>query len=51
MEKETIKITIDGEEFQAKLREFKSGKTGYGLYGIAHIGGFAHSISLNLIKM
>lgn len=50
-EKKPIKITIDGIEFLAKYREFKSGKKGYGLYGIVKIDNYPYRVSLNLIEV
>lgn len=50
-EKEKIKIKIDEEEKEAIHRVFKSGKEGYGCYGIVKIDGYPYRISLNLIKM
>lgn len=49
--KESIKIIIDGEEFDAKAREFKSGKKGYGLYGRVKIDNYPYRISLNIFEM
>jgi len=46
-----IKIAIDGNEFEAEHRTFKSGKKGYGLYGTVNIDGKGHRISMNLIEM
>ncbi len=48
--KRNIKIVIDGEEFDAEYREFKSGKKGYGLYGTAKIDNYPFRISMNLIE-
>lgn len=49
--KEKIKIVIDEEEKEAEYREFKSGKKGYGCYGIIKIDGYPFRLSLNLIEM
>lgn len=49
--KEKIKIVIDGEKLEAQHKEFKSGRTGYGCYGIIKIDGYPYRISLNIIKM
>ena len=48
---EKIKIVIDGKEFEAEHRVFKSGRKGYGLYGTIKIKNYPHRISLNLIEM
>ena len=48
--KKNIKIVIDGIEKEAVYRIFKSGKKGYGLYGVIKIDGYPHRISLNLIE-
>jgi len=49
-DKKNIKIVIDGVEKEAVYRKFKSGKFGYGLYGVIKINGYPHRISLNLIE-
>ena len=49
-EKRDIKIVIDGQEFNAKYRQFKSGRKGYGLYGKTNIDNYPFRISLNLIE-
>jgi hypothetical protein len=49
-EKRNIKVKIDEEEFEAKYREFKSGKKGYGLYGTVKIDNYPFRISMNLIE-
>jgi hypothetical protein len=49
--KDDISIVIDGVEFKAKHREFKSGKFGFGVYGICKIRGYPHRISINLIEI
>ncbi len=46
-----IKIVINGEEFEAEHREFKSGRKGYGLYGRVMIKDYPHRISCNIIEM
>ncbi len=46
-----IKITINGEEFDAEYREFKSGRKGYGLYGRIKIKDYPYRISMNIIEM
>jgi hypothetical protein len=46
-----IDIIIDGVEFKAKHRVFKSGRRGYGLYGMARIKNFPHRLSINLIEV
>ena len=50
-EKEKIKIIIDGEEKEAEFRVFKSGKKGYGCYGIIKINDYPYRLSMNLIKL
>lgn len=50
-EKEEIEIVIDGQEHVCKKKEFKSGNTGYGLYGMVKIDGYPYRISLNLIRV
>lgn len=49
--KEKIKIKIDDEEREATYRTFKSGKKGYGCYGIVKINGYPFRISMNLIEI
>lgn len=46
-----ISIVIDGAEIKAKHRVFKSGKKGYGAYGIIKIKGYPHRVSINLIEV
>jgi hypothetical protein len=48
---EKIQIVIDGKEFEAEHRTFKSGRKGYGLYGTIDVDGKGHRISLNLIEL
>lgn len=48
---EKIKIVINGEEFEAEYREFKSKRKGYGLYGRIKIKEYPYRISLNIIEM
>jgi hypothetical protein len=48
--KKQIKIVIDGQEFTADYREFKSGKKGYGLYGTVKLDDYPFRISMNLIE-
>jgi len=50
-EKRKIKIVIDGQEFSAQFREFKSGRKGYGLYGRIKIDDYPYRISMNIIEM
>lgn len=50
-EKKKIKIVIEEEELEAEFREFKSGRKGYGCYGIVKIDNYPYRLSLNLIKM
>jgi hypothetical protein len=49
--KEDITIVIDGVEFKAKHRKFKSGRVGYGLYGLTKIRGYPHRLSINIIEV
>ncbi len=49
-EKCNIKIIIDGKEFEAEYRKFKSGRKGYGLYGTVKINDYPFRISMNLIE-
>lgn len=46
-----IIISIDGVDYKAKHREFKSGRKGYGLYGLCKIRGYPHRLSINLIEV
>jgi len=49
--KESIKIVIDGNEFEAKARKFSTGKEGYGLYDKTTIDGERYQLSINIIKI
>jgi hypothetical protein len=49
--KEEIIIDIDGVQLKAKHREFKSGRKGYGCYGMVKIRGYPHRVSINLIEV
>jgi hypothetical protein len=49
--KEEIIIDIDGVKLKAKYREFKSGRKGYGCYGMVKIKGYPHRVSINLIEV
>ncbi|GAF83084.1 unnamed protein product [marine sediment metagenome] len=51
MVKEKIKIKIDEVELEGKRKEFKSGREGYGCYGIIKIDGYPYRLSLNLIAL
>ncbi len=51
VEAKKIKVIIDKEELEAEFRTFKSGKQGYGSYGVVKINGYQYRLSLNLIKM
>ena len=51
MASDEIPIVIDGTEIKAKHRVFKSGKKGFGAYGIIKIQGYPHRISINLIEV
>lgn len=48
---ETIKIKIGDNELEGQPKEFKSGREGYGCYGVIKINGYPYRLSLNLIKM
>lgn len=50
-EKPDVKIIIGNVELVAKYREFKSGKKGYGCYGVHKVNGWPCRLSLNLIEM
>ncbi len=50
-EKPKIKITIGEHKLEAEYREFKSGKKGYGCYGVYKINGYPCRLSLNLIEL
>jgi len=49
--KEDITIDIDGVKLIGKYREFKSGKKGYGAYGMIKIHSYPHRVSINLIEV
>ena len=49
-EKRNIKIIINGQEFEAEYRTFKSGRKGYGLYKTIKIDNYPFRISMNLIE-
>ena len=49
--KPPIKIKVGDHEMEAEFREFKSGKTGYGAYGVFKINNWPCRLSLNLIEM
>ena len=50
-EKEMVKIVVGDHELIAEYREFKSGKKGYGVYGVFKINNWPCRLSLNLIEM
>lgn len=50
-EKPKVKILVGENELEAEYREFKSGKKGYGCYGVYKINGWPCRLSLNLIEM
>lgn len=50
-EKPDVKIVVGDHELIAKYREFKSGKKGYGVYGVHKINNWPCRLSLNLIEM
>lgn len=49
--KETIKLVIDGIEYEAKHKAFKSGKEGFGFYGIIKINDYPYRVSMNIIRL
>ena len=50
-EKPKVNIKIGNHDIVAEYREFKSGKKGYGAYGVYKINGWPCRLSLNLIEM
>jgi hypothetical protein len=46
-----MKITIEGKEYEAKTKEFSTGKKGFGLYGKININGNDYQIVCNIIKL
>lgn len=50
-DKPNVKIKIGDHEMEAEFRKFKSGKTGYGVYGVHKINNWPCRLSLNLIEM
>lgn len=50
-EKQDVNVKIGDHELNAEYREFKSGKKGYGVYGVFKINGWPCRISLNIIEM
>ena len=46
-----IKIKIDKSEFEAEERTFKSGKSGFGLYGKVEIDGERYQMVVNIVKI
>jgi hypothetical protein len=50
-DKPNVKIKIGDHEMEAEFREFKSGKKGYGAYGVFKINNWPCRLSLNLIEM
>lgn len=46
-----IKIKIDTNEFDAEERTFKSGKTGFGVYGKTNIDGERYQVVVNIVKI
>jgi hypothetical protein len=49
--KQKIIIKIDDLEKEAERRTFKSGRIGYGSYGVIKINGYPYRLSLNIIEM
>ena len=50
-EKPNVIIKINDVEKVAGYRTFKSGKKGYGAYGIVKVNGYPCRMSLNLIEL
>ncbi len=50
-DKPKVKVKIGDHEMDAEFRKFKSGKTGYGVYGVFKINNWPCRLSLNLIEM
>ena len=50
-EKPKVKVVLGDNEMEAEYREFKSGKKGYGCYGVIKINEWPCRLSLNLIEM
>ncbi len=50
-EKPKVRIIIGEIELEAEYREFKSGKKGYGCYGVHKVNNWPCRLSLNLIEM
>ena len=48
---EQIDINIDGIIVKAKKKEFKSGRHGWGAYGMIKIKNYPHRVSINLIEV
>jgi hypothetical protein len=46
-----IDINIGGAKIVAEEKEFKSGRNGFGYYGVINVAGKSHRISLNIIEM
>lgn len=51
VDKPPVKIVIGEEVMEAEYRQFKSGKKGYGSYGVIKVNGWPCRLSLNLIEM
>lgn len=49
--KKPLKILIDGKEYEAEPRVFKTGRKGYGLYARLVIDNYPHRVSLNIMEM
>lgn len=59
-ERKSIKIVIDGQEYEAQPKVFSTGRKGYGLYKVLKIETidengnrikYPHRLSLNLMEM
>jgi hypothetical protein len=46
-----IKVKIDKNEFEAEERTFKSGKTGFGVYGKIEIDNERYQVVVNIVKI
>lgn len=49
--KESLSISIDGQQRVANARTFSTGNTGFGCYGKIEIDGEKYQVSLNIIKL
>jgi hypothetical protein len=49
--KKELKVTIDEQDFIADSRIFKTGNTGYGLYGKITLEGKTYQLSMNIVLL